>query len=77
MTKEVPLSPHEARIVCMLSEGAKMALGYCIHSPLEKLFSFKISDDDMRLFAHAAEEYLLNQVEHTYRTLEFYKSIKR
>jgi DNA repair protein RecO (recombination protein O) len=77
MSKEMPISPHESRIICVLSEGAKMALGYCIYSPLEKLFSFKIPEDDMRLFAHAAEEYLINQVEHTYKTLDFYKSIKR
>ena len=73
--RELSSDPHESRIICILSEGAKMALGYAIYSPLEKLFSFKISDDDMRLFAHAAEEYLLNQVGHTYKSLEFYKKL--
>lgn len=68
-------SPHESRIICVLSEGAKMALGYSIYSPLEKIFSFKISDADMRLFSKSAEEYLLNQVEHSYKTLDFYKSL--
>lgn len=75
MRRELSSDPHESRIICILSEGAKMALGYAIYSPLEKLFSFKISDDDMRLFAHAAEEYLLNQVGHTYKSLEFYKKL--
>ena len=75
LRRDIPLSPHESRIICVLSEGAKMALGYAIYSPLEKLFSFKISDEDMRLFARASEEYLLNQVGHTYRALEFYKKL--
>jgi DNA repair protein RecO (recombination protein O) len=75
MKREMSLSPHESRIICILSEGAKMALGYAIHAPLEKIFSFKISDEDMHLFSRAAEEYLLNQVGHTYKTLDFYKKL--
>ncbi len=69
--------PHESHILCILSEGAKIALGYCIYSPLERIFSFNISGDDMRLFAKAAEEYILNQLERSYKSLEFYKSVKR
>lgn len=75
MRRELPESPHETRVICILSEGAKMALGYAIYSPLDKLFSFKISDEDMHLFSRASEEYLLNQVGHTYKTLEFYKKL--
>ena len=75
MRRELPESPHETRVICILSEGAKMALGYAIYSPLDKLFSFKISDEDMYLFSRASEEYLLNQVGHTYKTLEFYKKL--
>lgn len=69
--------PHESHILCILSEGAKIALGYAIYSPLERIFSFNISGDDMRFFAKAAEEYLLNQLGHTFKSLEFYKSVKR
>ena len=69
--------PHESHIICLLSEGAKIALGYSIYSPIDRLFSFKISDDDMRLFSRAAEQYLLNQMGHSYRTLDFYNSVKR
>ncbi len=69
--------PHESHIICILSEGAKIALGYCIHSPLERIFSFNISDADMHLFSRAAEEYLLNQLEHGFKSLEFYKSVLR
>ncbi len=67
--------PHEAHIICILSDGAKTALGYSIYSPLERIFSFNISDDDMRLFARSAEEYLLNQLGHGFKTLDFYKEV--
>ncbi len=69
------LDPHESHIVCILSEGAKTALGYCIYSPIERIFSFNISDSDMHLFSRATEEYLLNQLEHGFKSLDFYKSV--
>ena len=68
---------HEAHIICILSEGAKIALGYCVHTPLERLFSFNIPDADMQLFSRAAEEYLTNHLERSFKSLEFYKEIKR
>lgn len=69
--------PHESHIICILSEGAKTALGYCVYSPIERVFSFNISDSDMHLFSRAAEEYLLNQLEYGFKSLEFYKSVLR
>ena len=53
--------PHEARIVCILTPGAKTALEYCVHCPIEKILSFNISDEDMEIFAKAAQQYILNQ----------------
>ena len=72
-----PENPHEARIITILSEGAKIAFGYCVHAPLEKLFSFKISDEDMQLFSRAAELYILHQLERSFKSLEFYKEVSR
>lgn len=74
--RKEPENPHESNIVCILTEGAKFALGYCIHSPLERIFSFRISDDDMQLFSRATEEYLINQLERSFKTLDFYKEVK-
>lgn len=68
---------HESSILCILSHGAKIAVEYTIYSPLEKLFSFRISGDDMRLFSRAAEEYLLNHLERGFKTLDFYNEVKR
>ena len=69
--------PHESHILCILTEGAKIALGYCIYSPIERIFSFSISPEDMRLFGRATEEYLINQLGHSFRTLVFYNEVKR
>ena len=68
---------RESRIIAIISEGAKVAMGYCVYSPLERLFAFNISDEDMRLLSRAAEEYILNQLERSFRSLEFYKEVTR
>ena len=68
-------NPHESHIVCLLSETAKVALGYCIHCPLEKIFSFNIPESDMQMLTTATEQYLLNQLERSYKTLDFYKEV--
>ena len=67
--------PYQTHIICILPEGAKIAFGYCIYSPIERIFSFNISEEDMRLFSRAAEEYLLNQLGHGFKTLDFYKDV--
>lgn len=67
---------RENRVVCLLSEGAKYAMEYCIFCPLEKIFSFRISNEDMRLFSKAAETYLLHHLERTFKTLDFYYQVK-
>ena len=77
LERAIPEDPHESKIITILSPGAKDAMGYSIYSPLEKVFSFNLSDDDMRLFSRAAEEYLLNQIGHSYKSLDFYKDVER
>ena len=74
---KIPDDLHERRSISPLSEGAKIALGYCIHCPIEKIFSFNTGEDDMRLFSRAAENYLLNQLGRSFKTLDFYKEVKR
>ncbi len=62
----------ERRMVNLLPEGAKFAFEYCIYCPVEKIFSFQLSGDDMHLFAKAAQTYLLNHLERSFKTLDFY-----
>lgn len=75
--RKEPEDPHNSHIISILSEGAKIALGYCIHCPIEKIFSFAISDEDMSIFARASEDYLINQLERSFKTLDFYKEVKK
>ena len=64
-------------VVSILSEGAKIALAYLVHSPIERIFAFSISDADMDLLARATEKYITNQLERSFKSLEFYKEVKR
>ena len=73
----LPENPHESRIIAILSETAKVALEYSIHCPIEKILSFNIPDDDMELFSKAAELYIINQLERSYKTLDFYRELVR
>lgn len=68
---------RERHIVRILSDGARRALEYCIHCPIERIFSFRLADEDTRLFVAAAEEYLINQLERSFKTLDFYNQVKR
>lgn len=65
-----------ARIVRILSEGARIAMCYCIYSPVERVFAFNLKDEDMHLFSGAAEDYLVNQLERSFKSLEFYNEVK-
>ncbi len=69
--------PHESHIICILTEGAREAFAYSVHAPQEKIFSYTVSDEDMYLFSRAAEEYLTNHLERSYRALKFYNEVKR
>ena len=64
-------------ISAVLSDGAKTAFNYCIHCPPERLFSFRISDEDLSRFSRAAELYPLNHLERNFQTLDFYKEVTR
>ena len=67
---------HERHLLCILPEGAKIAIGYVIYSPLERIYAFRIGEEDMRFFSSAAEHYLLNHLERNFKTLDFYKEVE-
>ncbi len=68
---------YQARIVTMINESVKIAFEYCIYCPIEKIFSFSLSSDDLRIFGRACELYIVNHLERDFRSLEFYKEVKR
>ena len=75
--RDVVYDPEHSHIVAQLSAAAKDALVYCIYAPLERLFSFQIPEEDALLFSHAAEIYLLNHLERSFATLDFYKTVEK
>lgn len=63
-------------ILCLLTEAARAALFYVICCPLEKILSFRLEEEtDLQSFSYAAETYLLNHLERSFKNLEFYKSL--
>ena len=65
-------------VLCLLTEAARAALFYVIRCPIEKILSFRLdNDEDMRSFGDAAETYLLNHLERSFKNLEFYKSLDK
>ena len=69
--------------VCRLGDGVRMplspaslaAMRYILSCPEKKLFSFTISGAAEKELCDAAESYLLTQLERSFYTLDFYKSL--
>lgn len=73
-----PSDDGHATILCLLTASARAALFYVLRCPLEKILSFRLdSDADMRSFSYAAETYLLNHLERSFKNLEFYKNLPK
>ncbi len=53
-----------------------LAINYAISAPVQRLFSFSLSNEsDISLFSHAGEIYLQNHLERGFDTLTFYRSL--
>lgn len=74
---QVPMGDGEhTTILCLLTAAARTALFYVLCCPLEKLLSFRLDQDaDIQSFSYAAETYLLNHLERSFKSLEFYKTL--
>lgn len=58
-----------------ITAGILEAMRYiCLCDP-KKLFSFRIGDESLRQLSSIAEAYLTTQLEHSFSTLDFYKSL--
>ncbi len=58
-----------------LSDASLEAARYLLSCDLKKLFSFQLPQDDLRKLGNFAEGYLQAQMERSFRTLDFYKSV--
>jgi DNA repair protein RecO (recombination protein O) len=58
-----------------ITDIVKEAILYIVGCPQEKILFFKLDDKDMTLLSNAAEEYLVNHIEQSFKSLDFYKEI--
>lgn len=73
--KEEALIEGTARLYYILSQDVLSAMRYIISCPQNKVLSFSLDGDGLYLLGKVCEGYLLNHLEHTFNTLDFYKSI--
>lgn len=59
-----------------LSPGVLAAMRHIVYAPLEKCFSFSLSEDSLRELSHVCERFLLAQVDRGFKTLDFYHSLE-
>ncbi len=60
-----------------LSLGVLSAMRHIIYAPIDRLFSFTISDETLRNLGIISENYLLNQLGKDFKALEMYRSLLR
>jgi DNA repair protein RecO (recombination protein O) len=58
-----------------LSEGSLAALRHALYGDAKRLYSFSLDADALRQLNHAAEGFVAAQMERSFRTLDYYKSI--
>lgn len=68
---------YTKNILLPLDAAALAAIRYVVSAPLQRIFSFSVSNPrSAELFYRASELYLLNHLERDFETLHFYNSIK-
>ena len=79
LPEDIPqVDEYETRSILLpLDADSLLAMHYCLHAPINRLFSFSIKNrESAELFYRAAEGYLLNHLERGFETLNFYYKIK-
>lgn len=79
-------SPSQGRLYCencshdghclQLSGSVVKAMRHVSLSDFEKIFSFKLSDENTAVFESVCETYLLDKTMRKFKTLDFYNAIK-
>lgn len=58
-----------------LTRGALAALQHILNCPPKRLYSFALPPKEMELLGHAAEAFVVTQLERSFRTLNYYKAV--
>lgn len=61
----------------LLSPGALAAMRHVLYGDPRRLYSFRLEGEDLRRFSRAGESYAAAMTERGFKTLDFYKSLKR
>jgi len=68
---------EERSVLCPISASVAAAVNYALHALPERMFSFSLCDsEELSSFERTAEIYLLSHIEHSFASLDFYKSLK-
>lgn len=65
-----------ANVYAHLTPTVLEAMRHIAYADQKKMLSFTLDGDSMTGLSQACEKYLLNQMEHDYYSLDFYKSVK-
>lgn len=58
-----------------ISPGMLLAMRYIVWCDPKRLFSFRLEEDGLRELSSVTEAYLMTQLEHSFYTLDFYKTL--
>ena len=58
-----------------LDEPSLLAIRHIVSAPRNSVFSFRISDSGLRRLSDVSENYVKEQLERSFRTLDYYKSL--
>lgn len=68
---------REAEVLIPITPSVLAAIRYAARAPIERVFSFGLSDsDELAAFAGCAERYLLSHLGHGFDTLDFYRTMR-
>ena len=65
-----------SKIYLRLTAKTLSALRHIEKSDIKRFLSFRLEKEDLSNFSAVCEKYLLNHLEHNYKSLDYYKSIK-
>lgn len=66
---------QQAQRPMALDAGALLALRHIVSGPRQKVFSFHLSEGALKRLGDISENYVREQLERSFRTLDYYKSI--
>lgn len=67
-----------AKIHIRISPSVRRAMYYTAVAPIKKLFAFRITEPaEQEVMSVACERYLLNHLEHSFPSLDFFKQLKQ